>query len=74
MKIIYTLKEFELLSKRCPYSNYYISEKEFIELIDKCIDHCPLYSFCKYNDDDVEIADNWSLADLVKIVPPEGVR
>lgn len=73
MKIICTLKEFELLLQRCPMHAHFISDKKFEELLDKCNQNCLLYNFCKYGEDG---CGYWSLADLVEVIPqnnmPEG--
>ena len=66
MKIVCTLKEFELLAARCPTSTFLISDDEFEELISQCNKSCLLSNFCKYGKDD---GADFTLADLVDIVP-----
>ena len=64
MKITCTLKEFELLSARCPMNTFLINDEKFEELYNECQTKCILSNFCKYGKDD---GMNWSLADLVEI-------
>ena len=65
MKIVCTLKEFELLSARCPMSTFLVNDNQFEELFDECHNKCLLSNFCKYGKDD----GDWTLADLIEIVP-----
>ena len=66
MKIVCTLKEFELLSARCPMNTFLIGDEKFEELYSQCHEHCLLSNFCKHGMDDGE---DWSIADLVEIAP-----
>lgn len=68
MNIVCTLKEFEQLSARCPMNNYLINDEESEELLDKCFKHCILSGVCQYGKADA----NWTLADLVTIIPISG--
>lgn len=69
MKIVCTLKEFEVLSARCPWSTFLISNEKFEELLDKCKEHCLLYNFCQHGNEGKDDNGDWTLADLVEIVP-----
>jgi hypothetical protein len=66
MKIVCTLKEFELLTARCPMQTFLTNDDRFEEMFDECQGKCLLSNFCKYGKDG---GDNFSLADLVEIVP-----
>lgn len=68
MKIKCTLKEFELLSARCPMNTsliFLIDDDKFDKLYDECKTKCVLSNFCRYGESD---SVHWSLADLVEIV------
>jgi hypothetical protein len=65
MKIVCTLKEFELLLARCPMHTFLINNDECEELLHECHGKCMLSNFCRYGMDD---GANFSLADLVEIV------
>lgn len=65
MKIVCTLKEFELLCARCPMNTFLIDDEKFEKLFGDCHESCILSNFCKHGIDDGE---NFSLADLVEIV------
>lgn len=65
MKIVCTLKEFELLSARCPMNTFLIDDDECEKLLNKCHLNCLLSNFCRYGKDD---GCDWTLADLVEIV------
>jgi hypothetical protein len=66
MKIVCTLKEFELLCARCPMQTFLIDDDKFEEMFNKCHTDCILSNFCRYG---TEEENNFSLADLVEIVP-----
>ena len=64
MKIKCTLKEFQLLTARCPMCTFLDIEGGFDKAFNECQVRCALSSFCKYGKDD----GNWNIAELVEIV------
>ena len=66
MKIVCTLKEFELLSARCPMNTFLIDNEKFERLFSDCHENCILSNFCKHG---IDGGESFSLADLVEIVP-----
>ena len=68
MKIVCTLKEFELIVARCPMQTFLISGEKEEELFNQCHENCILSNFCKYG---MNGGENFSLADLVEIIPTE---
>lgn len=64
MKIKCTLKEFQLLTARCPMCTFLDIEGGFEEAFGNCRMRCIISNFCKYGGDDVD----WNIADLVEIV------
>lgn len=66
-KIKCTLREFVLISARCPMCTFLIPEDKFEEMFNECHKKCILSNFCKYGMDDPD----WSIADLVELVREE---
>ena len=64
MKIKCTLKEFQLLTARCPMCTFLDIEGGFDKAYNECHVRCLLSSFCKYGTDD----GDWNIAELVDIV------
>jgi hypothetical protein len=64
MKIVCTLKEFELLIARCPMYNYLLSNEKSEEYLNQCFERCVMYGVCEAGSD-----ANWSFSDMVEIVP-----
>ena len=64
MKIKCTLKEFQLLTARCPMCTFLDIEGGFTKAFNECREKCALSSFCKYGMDD----GDWNIAELVDIV------
>jgi hypothetical protein len=67
MKIMCTLREFTLLSARCPMCTFLVPEQKIEKMLFECHQKCMLSNFCKYGMDD----SDWELSDLVEIVRSE---
>lgn len=64
MKIKCTLKEFQLLTARCPMCTFLDIEGGVEKALNECHIRCALSNFCGYGMDD----GSWNIADLVEIV------